>query len=211
MNLFSNDKELAMAELIRQAHDVATETCEPGRKMIWGHGSLDTPLVIVGEAPGDYEEREGRPFVGPAGWLLDSELAGVGISRKSLYVTNVVKCRPIRTVDNRISNRAPKVAEGRAWLPVLIEELEIIDPSIIVCMGGIAAKWLISKDFAITNERGEWQKGPLGIPTLATFHPAYILRLTGSMKDRVLVAFRQDLDKARSHLEEQGEFARIAA
>jgi uracil-DNA glycosylase family 4 len=114
-------------------------------------------------------------------------------------------------VGQRVSNRAPRVSEARAWMPYLMEELEIVAPSTLVCMGGTAAKWLMGKDFALTKERGQWLEGPLGIPSIATFHPAYILRLQGPAKDSALVAFRQDLEKIRQRLEQTGELQRIAA
>lgn len=196
------DKKSAMEELKASAYRTVSNLCEPGRTMVWGKGSLDSPVVIIAEAPGKYEERHVRPFMGQAGKLLDRELAKVGISRENIYITNIVKCRPTRTAGNRMRNRLPTTEEVSAWMPFLIQELEIIRPSIIMCMGATAARWLIKKDFALTKERGEWLEGPLGTAAIVTFHPSYVSRFA---RDRVLLAFRQDLEKVRARLEQKGE------
>jgi len=200
-----------MAELRARAEASALEVCGTGRRMVWGEGSLDSPLVIIGEAPGDSEERLGRPFVGRAGKLLDQELARAGIARQSIYITNVVKCRPTLVVGGRVRNRPPLAREAKAWMPYLMEELQIIGPGLLVLMGGTAAKWLIGKEFALTRQRGEWVRGPLGTAAIATFHPAYVLRLQGPAKDEALAALREDLEKVVERLGERGELERIAA
>src|SRR5207248_1875622 len=143
-------------------------------------GSPDARLGLVGEAPGETEAREGRPFVGRAGRLLDHELAAVGIERGALWISNVVKCRPTREEGGRVANRPPTMREVRAWLPLLEEELDILRPRVILCLGGIAAKALIRPDFGMMRERGTWTEAP-AIPRFpwlraisATFHPAYL-------------------------------------
>jgi uracil-DNA glycosylase len=211
LNLFAEDKEHEMEDLKRRAAGIVPSACEPGRPMVWGYGSLETPLVIVAEAPGEYEEKHGRPFMGPAGTVLDRELARVGLPREGIYITNVVKCRPTQKTGARISNRAPLVAEARAWLPFLLEELGIISPSTIICMGATSARWVVKKDFALTRERGQWLPGPAGTMAIATFHPAYILRLEGPPRDGAIVALRADLEKVRARLEQRNEMRRIAA
>lgn len=196
------DKKSAMEELKASALSILPRVCEPGRTMVWGEGSLDTTVVIVAEAPGDYEERHGRPFMGQAGRLLDRELARVGISRENIYITNIVKCRPTLTAGNRVRNRTPTAGEVSAWMPFLMQELQIVGPSIIICMGATAGQWLLNKDFALSKERGEWLEGPLGTAAIVTFHPSYVSRFA---RDQVLLAFRQDLEKVRGRLEQTGE------
>jgi len=200
-----------MQELKVQAQAIAPTVCKSDRPIVWGCGSLDSPLVIVGEAPGRYEELQGRPFAGPAGKILDRELARVGLPRERIYITNVVKCRPIQIAAGRISNRAPSGFEARAWLPYLMREIEIIAPGTILCMGAVAARWLIRRDFALTRDRGRWLDGPFGAKAMATFHPAYILRTAGTAQESALAALREDLRSVRKRLEERGEMPLIEA
>ncbi len=151
--------------------------CPSGLGPVLGEGDPTASLVLVGEAPGEREVTEGYPFAGPAGRLLDSLLAGAGLERQQIWLTNTVKCRPIREQGGRVTNRAPLAGELKAWLPLLLEELAAVQPRVIVCAGGTSARALLGKDFRLTEQRGEWFLGPHGARTLATFHPAYILHL----------------------------------
>ena len=136
-------------------------------------GTPDSPLAIVGEGPGGVEDEYGVPLVGPSGQLLDKALASVGVTRDKVYVSNVIKCRPK-------GNRTPTVEEGRFcagnWLN---EELRFVKPKVIVALGGVALKYLMGPDARITRDRGRWFETKYGAPGLATYHPAYLLRLTG--------------------------------
>ena len=185
-----------MDELKSRAEGIIASTCNTGHKLVWGDGSLDARIAIVGEAPGAKEEELGKPFVGPAGMLLDKELKNAGLNRSEIWVTNVVKCRPIKQTDGSISNRTPTAKEVKQWFYILMEELEIIGPGIIICAGAIAAKLLIRKDFAIMKEHGMWHDGPFRTRIIATFHPAYILRQVGRYRDTAIEAFRSDMRKA---------------
>ncbi|MEN6521917.1 MAG: uracil-DNA glycosylase [Armatimonadota bacterium] len=125
-----------------------------------------------------------------------TELKRLGISRNNLWITNAVKCRPVKESAGILVNRAPTVKEIKNWLGPLIEELEIIHPRIIVCLGAVAAKALINKNFALTKDRGFWFDGPFGSRIIATFHPAYILRQIGDNWDIAMEEFRADLKQA---------------
>lgn len=186
-------KQERMAELKEEALVLHAHTCDPETKLVWGEGNLDSSVVIVGEAPGAEEDKLGRPFVGQAGRLLNRELAAVGLSRNEVYITNVMKCRPLALVDGRRSNRTPTSKEIAAWRDMLIREIETVSPSILLCLGGIAASTLIHSAFSLNAERGRWFDGPLGTKAIATFHPAYILRRQAYGEGESLQLFREDL------------------
>lgn len=137
------------------------------------NGTADSPLAIVGEGPGGVEDEYGVPLVGPSGQLLDKALASVGVTRDHVYVTNVIKCRPK-------GNRTPTVDEGHFcaanWLN---EELALVRPQVIVALGSVALKYLMGPEARITRDRGRWFETRQGVPAIATYHPAYLLRLTG--------------------------------
>jgi len=138
-------------------------------RLVFGEGSAKARLVFVGEGPGAEEDTAGRPFVGEAGKLLTKIVEnGMGLKREDVYICNVVKCRPPH-------NRDPEAEEVQTCLPFLEQQLAIIKPEVICTLGRIAAKSLLGRDFKITQERGKWFTF-MGIPLMATFHPAYILR-----------------------------------
>lgn len=144
--------------------------------------------MLVGEAPGKTEDLQGKVFVGPAGQLLDRMLASIGLSRESVYLTNIVKCRPP-------SNRDPSRAECEACLPYLREETAHVRPDIIVCLGRTAAQTVIRPDFRITAEHGSWtERG--GCFLTATFHPAALLRYPENKRAAYgdLLSVREKLD-----------------
>lgn len=187
------NKQQAMEDLTSRAAELAANVCLPGQRVVWGEGALDARIVVVGEAPGDKEEKLGRPFVGPGGSLLDRELELAGIDRRGIWVTNVVKCRPTRETHSGLINRTPTVKEVHEWAPVLEKELDIINPEVIVCLGAVAANALIHGDFRITRERGRWFPTLFGPRTIATYHPAYLLRQVGPSWDSAIEEFRSDL------------------
>ncbi|MBI3950549.1 MAG: uracil-DNA glycosylase [Acidobacteria bacterium] len=153
----------------------------PNRKtrlqVVFGEGNPDAEIMIVGQGPGKVEEEEGRPFVGPAGMLLDRALEKVGLKREELWITNIIKCRATKVENGKVKDRPPSAAEKRACRPWLEGELDIVDPNIIICVGAPAAQDVIDKKFKITQERGQWREGPRGTRAIATLHPVYILRL----------------------------------
>ena len=145
---------------------------------VFGSGDPYSPLMLVGEGPGENEDATGLPFVGRAGKLLDDILAAVDLTRQDVYLTNIVKCRAAVEEGGRMKNRQPRTGEIRACNIYLQGQTEAIRPKIILCLGGPAAKTIIDKDFRITKDRGKWYEID-GVKTMATFHPAYILRQRG--------------------------------
>jgi uracil-DNA glycosylase family 4 len=138
-------------------------------RLVFGEGSSQARLVFVGEAPGHDEDLAGRPFVGEAGKLLTRIIEnGMGIGRESVYICNVVKCRPP-------GNRDPEPDEIETCIPFLRQQLHIIRPEVICTLGRIAGQSLMGEDFKITAKRGTWQ-AYMGIALMPTYHPAYLLR-----------------------------------
>ena len=142
--------------------------CETRHNVVFGVGPRRTDVMFVGEGPGEQEDLQGEPFVGPAGKLLDDMLSIIDLSRENSYIANIVKCRPPR-------NRDPLETEQEACIGYLRNQVALIRPKIIVCLGRIAACRLIREDFKITREHGQWVNKS-GIWMTALFHPAAILR-----------------------------------
>ena len=185
---------------------LAAESCPPGLGPVFGEGDPTAALALIGEAPGEREVAEGYPFAGPAGRLLDSLLAEAGMERSSFWLTNVVKCRPVREENGRLANRAPLAGELKVWLPLLLEELAVVRPCLLVCLGATAARALLGRGFKLTEQRGRWLPGPLDTLAMATFHPAYVLHLeshdaTGSVAARETL--RLDLREIAARLRAQ--------
>ena len=147
------------------------EKCALGKtktNCVFGTGNQNADLLFVGEAPGEQEDKTGVPFVGRAGKLLDQFLFAVDIPRESVYIANILKCRPPK-------NRDPLPEEEEACIDYLRRQVRLIKPKVIVCLGRISAMKLIKPDFKITKEHGEWfQKGNFLIT--AVYHPAALLR-----------------------------------
>jgi len=170
----------------------ACEKCELHKtrtNCVFGTGSEHAKLLFVGEAPGEQEDLSGTPFVGRAGQLLDKFLAAVDIPRESVYIANILKCRPPQ-------NRDPLPAEEEACLDYLREQVRLIDPEIIVCLGRISAAKLIKPDFRITKEHGQWFKKGRYLMT-AVYHPAYLLRDPRKKEDMLtdMRTIKQKLDE----------------
>jgi len=151
---------------------------------VFGKGSFSPTVLFVGEAPGEQEDREGKPFVGPAGKLLDLYLEFIGLEEKDYYIANILKCRPPR-------NRDPLPEEEEACLPYLREQLKLLQPKILVCLGRIAAKRIIDPDFRITKQRGIWYDLG-GLRVMATYHPSALLR-DPAKKEEALADFKKIL------------------
>jgi uracil-DNA glycosylase family 4 len=173
-----------------------------GEESVFGEGSLNSRLAVVGEAPGKHEVEEGRPFVGNAGKLLDELLEEAGIDRSKLYVTNVVKVRPTKEGGGRTQNRPPRASEIREGSEVLKEELDLVKPRALALLGGTPAKAMIKKSFTLKSEHGTLFDTEFGMPALATYHPAYLLRLRGVGSedyDRMRQQVVEDLGAAWVH------------
>lgn len=148
-------------------------------QVVFGIGNPESKFVFIGEAPGEEEDKKGEPFVGRAGKLLDRILQENNMSRDDIWLTNIVKCRPTLLLqDGSLNNRPPNVKEINACKKWLDEELSIIDPKVIVCIGGPSASVIIHKGFKMTEERGKWfTDSPYAPFVIAVYHPAYVLRL----------------------------------
>jgi len=173
---------------------------------VFGEGAPRARLVLVGEQPGDVEDREGHPFVGPAGRVLDAALAEAGIERASVYVTNAVKHFKWEPRGKRRLHKTPAQREIEACHPWLERELEAVRPALVVCLGATAAKSLLGAGFRITQERGRIQRRE-GLPDiLATYHPSYVLRLKDRPGgDEAYAHFVADLKAARRHMKDDSD------
>jgi uracil-DNA glycosylase family protein len=143
---------------------------------VFGEGAPDARVVFVGEQPGHEEDLAGRPFVGPAGRLLDRALGEAGIDRSTVYVTNVVKHFKWEPRGKRRIHAKPNSREIAACRPWLDAELAVIEPNVVVCLGATAAQALLGRQFRVTTQRGRWVKSPLAPFVMATVHPSSILR-----------------------------------
>ncbi len=147
------------------------EKCELSKtrtNVVFGVGNEHAKLMFIGEGPGENEDLQGEPFVGRAGKLLDKFIAAIGLSREDVYIANMVKCRPPK-------NRDPLAEEQEACIGYLREQVRHIRPHMIVCLGRISAQRLISPDFKVTRQHGEWVNKN-GTLMMGTFHPAALLR-----------------------------------
>jgi uracil-DNA glycosylase len=144
--------------------------------VVFGEGNPNSPLVLVGEGPGDQEDKTGRPFVGRSGQLLDRALADNGLSRSDIYICNTVKCRAADWSTGKPQNRPPTPQETATCRDWLIPQLAEIKPWVILAIGAPSAKNLIKKDFKITKERGLYFPCEFAKTAIATLHPSYILR-----------------------------------
>jgi len=162
------------------AAQVATCTkCELHRgrtQTVFGVGARNAEWLVIGEAPGAEEDKRGEPFVGRAGQLLNSMLAGIGLAREAVYIANILKCRPP-------NNRDPKLEEVACCEPYLMAQIELLNPKLILAVGRIAAQNLLKVQTPIGKLRGQRHAfGPHAIPLVVTYHPAYLLRSPGEKR-----------------------------
>lgn len=144
------------------------ELCQSRTNLVFGMGNKNADIMLIGEAPGQNEDLQGKPFVGRSGQLLDKFLESIGLSRDDIYIANMLKCRPPE-------NRDPKPSEQELCIDWLREQFKIINPKIIVCVGRISAQRLIDKNFRVTKEHGIFFEKK-GVLFMGTYHPAAILR-----------------------------------
>jgi uracil-DNA glycosylase len=177
----------------------ACDLWKTGTQTVFGQGPSKANIVFVGEQPGDREDRTGRPFVGPAGMLLDRALEAAGIDRSQVYLTNAVKHFKWEPRGKRRIHKKPRASEIEACKPWLVAELAVVKPQLVVCLGATAAQALLGKNFSVMKQRGELLESPLALApkVMATVHPSSLLRITDE-KDRHLQmeGFIQDLRKA---------------
>ena len=169
--------------------------CETRHHVVFGTGREDADILFVGEGPGEQEDLKGEPFVGPAGKLLDDMLSIIDLDRKSnCYIANIVKCRPPR-------NRDPLETEQDACIGYLRNQVALIKPRIIVCLGRIAAKRLIDPDYRITRQHGQWVNKN-GIWMTAIYHPSALLRDVGKRPETFddLISLREKIIEVDAHI-----------
>lgn len=167
-----------------------------GTQTVFGEGSRHAKVVFVGEQPGNDEDLAGKPFVGPAGKLLDRALVEAGINRDDVYVTNAVKHFKWEPKGKRRIHKKPNAREIAACRPWLDAELDLLKPQVVVCLGATAAQALISKDFKVSQRRGELIPSPLAPHVIATVHPSSILRAPDEQaRHEAYASFVADLKK----------------
>jgi uracil-DNA glycosylase len=143
---------------------------------VFGEGAPDAVVMLVGEVPGDQEDRQGRPFVGPAGRLLDQALADAGIDREQVYLTNTVKHFKFERRGKVRLHKKPNAEQVHACFPWLEAELQVVRPRVLVLLGATAAQALLGSSFRVSRQRGEFLDSDLAPRVLATVHPSSILR-----------------------------------
>jgi DNA polymerase len=154
-----------------------------GTQTVFGEGGENAALLVVGEQPGDREDIEGHPFIGPAGKLLDRALEATGVPRKDVYITNAVKHFKWEPRGKRRLHKTPAQREIEACLPWLEAELAAVEPRVILCMGATAARAVMGGKVRVTEARGQPLRSPLGRDVVITIHPAYILRLRSGVEE----------------------------
>jgi uracil-DNA glycosylase family 4 len=176
-DLPSEQKEAALAKLRQQAEECqrCSHLVQSRTQVVFGVGTVHADLMLVGEAPGMDEDRQGEPFVGKAGQLLTKIIETMGLSRDRIYIGNVLKCRP-DTPGRSFGNRKPTPMEMQTCWPYLMEQIKIVRPKVLVALGTTAVDGLLGKKtMGITRLRGRFQDFR-GIPVMPTYHPAYVLR-----------------------------------
>jgi uracil-DNA glycosylase family protein len=168
---------------------------ETGTQTVFGEGTSKADVVFVGEQPGDQEDLQGKPFVGPAGKLLDKALEDAGIDRSQVYVTNVVKHFKWQARGKRRIHQKPNWSEIAACRPWLEAELDVIEPRVLVCLGATAAQALLGRDFRVSRQRGELVESDLAENVIATVHPSSILRADDETREREYRELVRDLEK----------------
>lgn len=183
-----------------------------GTQTVFGGGPAKAEVMFVGEQPGDAEDLAGRPFVGPAGRLLDKALDEAGIDRRVVYVTNVVKHFKWEPRGKRRIHAKPNASEIAACRPWLETELALVRPRVLVCLGATAAQALLGKAFRVSEERGRFVDSPLAPRVMATVHPSSILRARDDETRRTeMRRFVEDLKKIAADLAREGRGSRGSA
>jgi len=171
-----------------------------GTQTVFGEGPTSTPVMMVGEQPGDEEDKQGHVFVGPAGRLLNRALEDAGIDRKSVYMTNAVKHFKWKPAGKRRLHQKPSASEVGACKPWLWSEIEVVQPRAIVCLGATAAQALMGNDFRVTKSRGQWFDFQNSRKLIATVHPSSILRAPDEDREAAYRDFVADLTIVARHI-----------
>jgi DNA polymerase len=199
-------REEAMEQLRAQGLNCTRcDLYKTGSQVVWGEGDVHAGIMLIGQGPGENEDKEGRPFVGPSGEMLNGLLAEAGIDRGRLWISNTIKHWATTIERGRRVNRPPRAGEVRACAIWIEGELTIVQPKILICMGAPAAQAVIDKKFRITEERGTWRKGPNEEAAIATFHPSYLIRLRAADKEAYEQAYAAVLGDFRAVVERANE------
>jgi uracil-DNA glycosylase family protein len=173
-----------------------------GTQTVFGEGKPSSTVMFIGEQPGDKEDLAGRPFVGPAGGLLDKALQGAGIDRSKVYVTNVVKHFKWEPRGKKRIHKKPNAAEINACMPWLQAEIRVVKPRAIICLGSTAAQAVIGPKFRVSIQRGQFVKSDLAELVTATVHPSSILRApSDEARRKEMRRFIDDLKKIRAAID----------
>lgn len=193
-------------EVVRQAARgcTACHLYKRGTQTVFGEGPKRAPLMLVGEQPGDYEDVAGKPFVGPAGKILDRALEEVGIDRDHVYVTNVVKHFKWEPRGKRRIHQKPNSREIAACRPWMEAELRLVRPKVLVCLGATAAQAIFGPSFRVTRDRGKVLESPFASQVVATVHPSSLLRQPDEeSREREYKLFVKDLRVALKAADEK--------
>jgi DNA polymerase len=172
-----------------------------GTQTVFGEGLKRARLMLIGEQPGDREDIEGHPFVGPAGKILDKALKEAGIERGDAYVTNVVKHFKWKPKGKRRIHQAPRAEEIRACAPWLEAELDVVDPEVMVCLGATAVRAVIGSKAKVMKDHGQFLESRLGRTAMPTLHPSAILRADPEDRDDAMDLLVGDLRRLRERLD----------
>jgi DNA polymerase len=171
-----------------------------GTQTVFGEGLKRARLMLVGEQPGDREDIEGHPFVGPAGRVLDEALEEAGIQRRDAYVTNVVKHFKWTPKGKRRIHQTPRAEEIKACAPWLGAEVEVVDPEVLVCLGATAVKAVIGPNARVMKDHGQFLESRLGATAVPTLHPSAILRADPGGREEAMAMLVGDLSRVRERL-----------
>jgi DNA polymerase len=197
----ANDRPAALAALARElaGRNDLPDFARRATQVVFGEGPLDAPLFFVGEQPGDEEDIQGRPFVGPAGRLWNRALGDAGVPRDQAYVTNAVKHFKFTPTGKRRLHQSPDAGDIAYYRPFLLREIGIVAPKLLVALGATALRALAGKALPVMKTRGTIVEGPEGLPVFATVHPSYLLRVPDEeSQKREYARFVEDLRAAHA-------------
>jgi uracil-DNA glycosylase len=198
------------AKLTLPALRTAASSCKAcdlwklGTQTVFGEGRANARVMMVGEQPGDKEDLQGRPFVGPAGAVLDKALAAAGIDRTDVYVTNIVKHFKWEPRGKRRLHKKPNALEISACRPWLDAEIKVVKPEVVVLLGATAAQGVMGRQFRVTQQRGQWVQSTIAPLVMATVHPSSILRAPDDeSRHEEMRKFVDDLKKVAAQLQQR--------
>lgn len=204
----SNDEKLLQIKK-RAGECIDCNLSKSRENVVFGSGDPNSKLAVIAEGPSAADNHTSFPFSGPAGNMLDEVLAANELTRAEIWLTNIIKCRAADQQQNGLKNRPPKIIEIKACSKWLDNELTIIRPFVILCLGSPAAKTLIHSGFKITEERGIWFTETRYSPfAIATYNPAYVLRQDGDNFMTLRTTIIDDIGKAKKKLAEANEYDR---